>query len=71
MLLRTDFDLWKMNRRLSAKDGIQAQPIQYQQPIQLPPPISHNPSKSASNLIGQPNISMKYFSKMCRIELNK
>lgn len=41
-------DLWKMNRRLSQKDGIPMQ--QSQPPSQLPPPsVSHNQSKSSSN----------------------
>lgn len=47
MPYRPDAEMWKMNRRLSGKDGISAP--QPQQQAQLPPPISHNQNKSASN----------------------
>lgn len=40
-------EIWKMNRRLSQKDGISTP--QPQPPSQLPPPTSHNQSKSSSN----------------------
>lgn len=40
-------EIWKMNRRLSQKDGIPtAQP-----PSQLPPPTSHNQSKSSNSKV--------------------
>lgn len=40
-------EIWKMNRRLSQKDGISTQ--QAQPPSQLPPPQSHNQGKASSN----------------------
>lgn len=40
-------ELWKMNRRLTLKDGLSTQ--QQPPPSQLPPPVSHNQSKASSN----------------------
>lgn len=41
-------EIWKMNRRLSQKDGISTPQQQQQPPSQLPPPQSHQ-GKSSSN----------------------
>lgn len=40
-------EIWKMNRRLSQKDGMSTP--QPPPPSQLPPPPSHNQGKSSSN----------------------
>lgn len=40
-------EIWKMNRRLSQKDGISTP--QPPPPSQLPPPASHNQSKASLN----------------------
>lgn len=39
-------ELWKMNRRLTQKDGLAPQ---QPPPSQLPPPASHNQGKASSN----------------------
>lgn len=46
MQYRPEAEMWKMNRRLSQKDGILTP--HSQAPPQLPPPASHNQGKSSS-----------------------
>lgn len=41
-------EIWKMNRRLSGKDGMST-PQPQPPPSQLPPPQSHNQNKASSN----------------------
>lgn len=59
--LRPESEMWKMNRRLSQKDGMQQQQSQPAQ--QLPPPISHSQNKGPVN--------SKMVSGLTRIVANK